>query len=245
MALMFLRIKRTPGWQRFLFGMIGLQVATAIAANCAQFLQCRPLAALWDPKTPNVKCWPIQGAQASIYINSVIGICTDVVFSLLPITFIRKLERPFWEKVVLCCLMGLGIFASITSIVKTTLIKNYGKTGDALWDSVGISMWSILEEQIGITAACIPCLKSPFERLLRRVGIVTTYGSRSRGRSDYVYANDPTLHELHISTNVTSRGVRETKSPFAESMDTILPKKDIEAGDGEIVKTTEFRVHAS
>jgi hypothetical protein len=77
------------------------------------------------------------------------------------------------------------------------------------------------------------------------MGMVTSYGSRSRGRSDYVYANDATQHELHTSTKITSRTDVESKSPFAASMDTILPKKDIEAGDGEISKTTEFAVHAS
>jgi hypothetical protein len=109
MALMFLRIKRTPGWQRFLFGMICLQIVTAVVTNCAQFLQCRSLTALWGLKTANVQCWPVQGAQASIYINSLIGICTDITFSLLPITFIRKLSPHSGRR--LCC---AALWASVS-----------------------------------------------------------------------------------------------------------------------------------
>ncbi len=39
-------------------------------------------------------------------------------------------------------IMGLGIVASISSIYKTTLAKNYGVTGDTLTDGVALTIWS-------------------------------------------------------------------------------------------------------
>ncbi|KAN0109980.1 hypothetical protein V8E51_006367 [Hyaloscypha variabilis] len=178
MAFMFLRFKRTTRWKIFLYSMIGLQIVVVICVNCAQFLMCRPLAAQWNPHTPNVKCWPTKAIEASVYITSSIGILTDLTFSILPITIIRHLNRPFWERTVICCLMGLGIFASIAATVKTTLVPYYGKTGDTLWDAVDITLWSTLEEQMGMVAACIPPLKRPFELLLRRHGLISSKGSR-------------------------------------------------------------------
>ncbi|KAH8665066.1 hypothetical protein BGZ60DRAFT_432314 [Tricladium varicosporioides] len=242
MAFMLLRIKTSKPWKTFLYSMIGLQIATAVAANCAQFLQCRPLAALWDPNTPNVKCWAPKSAQLSIYLNSAIGISTDLIFSLLPITFIRKLERPFWEKVVITCLMGLGLVACISSIVKIPLINNYGKTGDSLWDSVDLSLWSILEEQMGIIAACIPCLKSPFEKLLRRFGVVSLYGTGTggrSGRSGYEYYNDG--HELSTSKSKTVTGITRSSSK-AGSDESILALEGPRVEQGGIRRTTDFRV---
>ncbi|OCL14332.1 hypothetical protein AOQ84DRAFT_264172, partial [Glonium stellatum] len=147
-ACMLLRIKRSKAWLAFLYAMIAIQIASGIASIVFQLLQCIPLRALWDPSVSGARCTKAESAYASIYANAAISIITDLIFALLPITFIRKMQRPLRDKIVLSALMGLGIFATITSIVKLTLVKHYGSTGDSLWDTVDLSMWSVLEEQV-------------------------------------------------------------------------------------------------
>lgn len=44
--------------------------------------------------------------------------------------------------------MGLGIFATSASIAKTFMVESYGKTGDTLMDTIGITTWSMLEMQL-------------------------------------------------------------------------------------------------
>ncbi len=44
--------------------------------------------------------------------------------------------------------MGLGIVASSASIAKTFMIDSYGKTGDTLMDTVGLTTWSMVEAQL-------------------------------------------------------------------------------------------------
>ncbi|KAF2113873.1 hypothetical protein BDV96DRAFT_467068, partial [Lophiotrema nucula] len=172
-ACMLLRIKHEQAWQFFLWAMIGIQVASCFASTVFQLLQCIPMAATWDrAKYPDAVCAEPDSAFVSLYVNSAIGIATDVILALVPITFIRKMQRPIRDKVVLSCLMGLGIFATVASIVKTTLVRKYGATGDSLWDALGLTLWSIIEVQVGIFAACVPTLKSPFERTLHRIGIL-------------------------------------------------------------------------
>jgi hypothetical protein len=39
---------------------------------------------------------------------------------------------------------------------------------------VDLAIWNVVEAQTGIIAACIPCLKSPCERVLRRFGLLST-----------------------------------------------------------------------
>lgn len=195
MALMLLRFKHSRKWKIFLYFMIGLQLAIAIGVNCSQFLMCRPLTALWDPATLNVRCWSPPAIEASVYTSAVLGILTDFTFAILPITFIRHLNRRLWERAIICGLMGLGIFASTASIVKTTLIPYYGKTGDNLWDAVDITLWSTLEQQLGLIAACIPPLKRPFETLLRHYGVISASGSSS-GTTGYEYQKDGQPFEL-------------------------------------------------
>jgi hypothetical protein len=91
--------------------------------------------------------------------------------------------------------MGLGIFASIASIVKTTLIPYYGKSGNNLCDAGDITLWSTLEQQIGLIAAYVPPLKRPFETLLRHYGLLSATGSSS-GSSGYVFQKDGQNFEL-------------------------------------------------
>lgn len=175
---------------------IGIQIASALGANISQLVQCRPLHAVWDPAAaPDAVCWkPIQ-TQISAYVNAGISIVSDIVLSLLPISFLRHMNRPTRERLVLGALMGLGLFASAAAIVKTTYIYSYGSTKDPLFDVVDLSLWNSLEQDIGIIAACIPCLKQPAERLLKRVGLVSTT-HRSRQSGYYPHNRYPHSHEM-------------------------------------------------
>ncbi|KAF2871096.1 hypothetical protein BDV95DRAFT_607377 [Massariosphaeria phaeospora] len=193
-ACMLLRIKHSPPWRIFLWSMIAIQVASCTASLVFQLVQCFPLAAVWDRAGhPNARCAKKQSSFISLYVNSAIGISTDLILATVPISFIRTMHCPLREKIVLCCLMGLGVFATACSIVKTSLVTSYGKTGDALWDGVDLTLWSVLEEQTGILAACIPCLKSPFEHTLRHLGILSSpkHGGAATNYLNYTTSSHP------------------------------------------------------
>ncbi|OCL14998.1 hypothetical protein AOQ84DRAFT_370777 [Glonium stellatum] len=201
MACTLLRFKTTKVWQRSLCAIIFIQVITAISGNIARFIQCHPIRTFWDPTLINAKCWNPNQIQIAMYIHSGIFIGSDVILSLLPITFLRKLRIPLRERIILIFLMALGLFASVASIMRTILTKYYLSTDDVLWDMADLTMWSHLEEYVGIIAVCIPCLKSPFEKILRQAGIQTT-------KTDSEY-NEDTV-QLHI---VDSGGVQLKKAP--------------------------------
>ncbi|PVI08205.1 hypothetical protein DM02DRAFT_501956, partial [Periconia macrospinosa] len=166
-ACMLLRIKHTRGWVMFLRFMIVFLIAFCIAFGVFMLLICRPLAVVWDPIShPNAVCINPKAVHVFQYFSLAIMLITDLVYTALPATFIWKMHRRLREKIVLYVLMSLGLFAAVTSMVKLPLIKTFGITGDTLWDTVPLSLWAILEQQVGFIAACIPCFKAPFERLL-------------------------------------------------------------------------------
>lgn len=245
---MLLRIKRSTPWLVFLYTMIAMQIASCLASFFLLMLHCVPLSAVWDPETPGAKCAKLEAAYASIYVSSGIGIATDIIFALLPISFIRKMQRPLREKLVLSALMALGLFAAAASVVKTTLVKHYGSTGDALWDSVDLNIWSTLEVQTGIIAACIPCLKSPFERVLDRLGLISKKGlSGYSGREGYLQYDDGRTHKLSGITR-SSNPENRSNSMGAHSEENILSPVELEGNstprhvaNGRIVKTAELR----
>lgn len=72
--------------------------------------------------------------------------------------------------------------AAIASIVKLTYIRTYSLSGDFLFDSTGLTIWSTTELNIGIIASTIPCLKPLFKFILDN----TLSGSNSKmnGKQD-------------------------------------------------------------
>ncbi|CZR54724.1 uncharacterized protein PAC_04608 [Phialocephala subalpina] len=91
----------------------------------------------------------------------------------MPIQLIRTLHRPLPERILISCLMAMGLLATTIAAIKMTTFKG-AFLGDPLSSTVIGSLWAKLEEQVGIIAACMPCLKGPAERILRRVGILAT-----------------------------------------------------------------------
>jgi hypothetical protein len=188
-ALMLLRIEQASTWRRFLWAMIIVQIVVAVFNTLGIFLQCIPFEKSWDllGVVPG-SCWSKRAQSISTIVVSTINIITDFVFAGLPIGFLRKVQRPIRERLVVGILMGLGVFAGVASIIKITAASQFGRTGDTINESVMIGMWSVIEEQIGLIAISVPCLRSPVQRVLHTFGDLRTrirhYGkSRHYGRA--------------------------------------------------------------
>jgi hypothetical protein len=111
----------------------------------------------------------------------------DIVLSFIPITFIRKLNRPRREKIFMCFLMGLGLFASCAAIIRTMTLQGYYTSGDIFRYNVTISLWAVVEQQIALIAATMPTLKAFMEKTLVRIGVwCYDEGSEEQVRSKLV-----------------------------------------------------------
>lgn len=133
-----------------------------------------------------ILCIRIWLTQSTAFIT-----LTDVMFSLLPITFMYNMNLPLRQKIVLYFLMALGFFASSVVVIRTTTFRRYKRTGDKLWYMVDITIWNLLEGELGIIAACVPYLKSTFDHALKRLGFLKEseelHGATSVRISDYNY----------------------------------------------------------
>lgn len=240
---MLLRIKQNVTWKWFLYGAMVVQVASAIGTTVTIFTECKPFQSLWDPTIPGGYCSLIE-IKESMYVNLSVNLIEDLIFSLLPLTFIRMMHVPLREKLVLTVVMGMGLLASAATIVRLTLIKGYGVGGDFSWDNSDMAMWAHLECNIGIAAACIPCLKSPFEKVLRRVGLLSPRDSTAAYRNQKYLPHSENV-EMQSWCGSMQQGPRRAKPPYAHSQESILeePNAGFTAVDHGIMKTTE--VHLS
>jgi hypothetical protein len=173
-ALLLLRLKHTKRWRFFLYFVMMLSLAAVTVQTFFQFLQCRPFSVYWDPRTfrtGEVRCFKRSVINGNIVAFSCIQVGLDLVFSFIPIIFIRKLNRPRRERIFMCVLMGLGLFASCAAIIRTMTLQGFYTSGDIFRSNVAIALWAVIEQQFALIAANIPTLKAFMEKTIVRVGL--------------------------------------------------------------------------
>lgn len=100
---------------------------------------------MWSPPgTVNATCFGQTTLQALSYTNVALSILTDLLFSIvIPIPMLWNVQMNKRTKTSIMAILGLGLFASAAAMVKINYIQNYGKTGDFLWDSRNICIWTV------------------------------------------------------------------------------------------------------
>lgn len=194
-ALTLLRIQqKSLYWRIFLFSIIALQAAYGVLNLFFNLvIACKPLERAWDFRVTTGYCVSAEVMRAASNTGAGVNIVTDILLSLAPAVFLRKLSRPLRERIFICVLMGLGLFASAWSIIKTVQVqKFYDPTlpPDELFP-VGntVATYTVLEQLTGILAACIPAMKNILQALLGKMGVSLTESRSRPGRSGY-YLSD-------------------------------------------------------
>ena len=135
-ALLIWRIMGRSKWRKafLLYGAMIANVVVCTIAIILTFVQCRPVAALWDPELVVMgkgTCWPPKRqVYFSIFVGSMsdsfhrvitqlllltqpnpVGYLAflDLALALLPITIMWNLQLSLRKKVGICAIMGLGV----------------------------------------------------------------------------------------------------------------------------------------
>ncbi|KAH7138311.1 hypothetical protein B0J11DRAFT_587523 [Dendryphion nanum] len=240
-ACMLIRFQQSRRWIIFLYCMIVLNVLLICVTGIASFTHCLPYQAQWDIRRryPNKKCWSRGALLMSNYLSSVCNASTDIIFSLMPLTFLGKVRRPLKERVVIGGLMGLGILASAFSLSRAIATNN--KVKDPTSRLVLIGLLSCLEIQLSLIAACVPTLRSSSRRFFTKIGLLQPSRSSSyrRYREESSISGGPKgvrrkprdLH--HIESTVTGgTGTTATASSKSQTcnMDDSDPTREPVAG---------------
>lgn len=77
---------------------------------------CNPISAYWIPsQRPDALCLSQPGV---IIADSIISFLTDFAIFAFPVTFIWPMQMPFWKKVKVTTLLGLGGIAVAFSLYR-------------------------------------------------------------------------------------------------------------------------------
>lgn len=198
-ALTLLRIQqKSLSWRIFLYTLMAIQTLYGVLNLFFNLLiACRPLAAAWDinmqlSKTGTCVSYEIQRIVSNV--GSSINITIDILLALAPSTFLFKLNRPLRERIFVCALMAMGIFASIASIIKTVIVRGYGdqtlNPEEILPMGIALCTWTVLEQLLGVLAACVPAMKNILQLCLGKVGV--SLNDSRPDRSGYYIRDDGT-----------------------------------------------------
>jgi hypothetical protein len=98
---------------------------------------------------------------------------SDLICAIIPICLLKNLSRSPVEKVLVSILLASCLLASGASIARIYYMVIFDfSSKDGFYLMVDRFIWSRAEESLIIIAACAPLMKSPVERLLRRLDLV-------------------------------------------------------------------------
>ncbi|KAL8772198.1 MAG: hypothetical protein Q9194_004682 [Teloschistes cf. exilis] len=173
-AFLIQRIQGPNKWRTWMLRFISISVfITALFAVVFLFAQCQPARALWTPsmiKNGTGHCWdPIPVNNYDIVIAGYFAFL-DFFLAILPVDIVWKLQMARKKKLLLCALLGMGIFAGVCAAIKTSQLRTVTAKTDITWKTAEYLLWNALEVNIIIIAACIPTLRPLFLVLFRRAG---------------------------------------------------------------------------
>ena len=202
------RIFPTLTIRRVMYVLAGFIVAVWIVNIFTTIFQCSPIDGAWNFDIAP-KCISVMKVY---YFSTAFSILTDILLVVLPLPLFWKLKLPLREKWIITVLFGLGLFASVASIMRITVLHDVQNT-DATIGAVPTMNWSVAEVGTGIICACVPCLKPLFKELLP--GRFSTVRSRSRSQplDSKVHGHPEEAVELRRPPNFSRPTTRDGQRP--------------------------------
>ncbi|KAK4151820.1 hypothetical protein C8A00DRAFT_16792 [Chaetomidium leptoderma] len=169
LTLLRLPLRRT--WKVGLYILLAIQLMHWLANLVYTFAKCQPYHAAWDLTVDPRSC-PSNEIDIIVSMTaSGINIATDLVLSVAPMFIFWNLRRPLRERILICSLTSIGLFATAASIMKVVVVARWAGANDQWESAITLATWTVTEQFVSILAACSPSLKGPIERLLNKLGI--------------------------------------------------------------------------
>ncbi|KAK1829588.1 hypothetical protein QBC39DRAFT_356480 [Podospora conica] len=119
---------------------------------------CQPIRWYWDRSGPvKGKCIDVDPWYGTL---SVVNVLTDAILLILPFWLLRPLRVGRAHRAALVGIMGTGGFVLGVSIFRLVLTFEYFDEND-FFHRYGINyLWLIIETNVAIICACLPCLRA-------------------------------------------------------------------------------------
>ncbi|GAM33341.1 hypothetical protein TCE0_004f00172 [Talaromyces pinophilus] len=168
----------------FLWVLVGSIDLIIFGCVIILFAQCSPTKALWTPTmrdAPGVRCWhPDVLAYYSIGAGA-LSAFLDLFLAVYPATVLYGLQMNRKKKIGLMMILGMGLFACAVSIYKATRLTGLDVLTDYTYTSFSVFLWTSIEGNTIIIAACIPTIAPLLESIFGN----KVFRGRSAEQSSY------------------------------------------------------------
>ncbi|KAL7945045.1 GPCR, PTH11-type [Trichoderma barbatum] len=180
--LFYIRIFPTPGVRRLLWGTFIFTTLYGLAFTLLALFQCTPVKFYWEKWDGEHKgtCLDINSIA---WTNAAISIAIDIWVLVIPLWQLKTLNLDWRRKLGVGVMFCLGAFVTVVSILRLKSLIQFGSDSlNPTWDFYEVSVWSVVEINVGLICICLPSLRLMLVRIFPKLQGTTEryYGKNSR-----------------------------------------------------------------
>ncbi|KAI0139438.1 hypothetical protein F4776DRAFT_588483 [Hypoxylon sp. NC0597] len=183
-GIFLLRLASQKRYTYTLYASIVIVSIWSVVLFFWNIFQCNPVAAQWDytilQNDPTSHCVSADEIVNAAYALSVMNILSDWLYALLPIPMLWAVKMTTQAKLTVVVVLGLGIFASIATLVRLKFLSDLTDLADILHAGTDAMVWTLVEPGVAIVASSLVTIR-PLLRLWKIKGFGTTGQSRPTG----------------------------------------------------------------
>ncbi|KAH7264007.1 hypothetical protein B0J15DRAFT_524192 [Fusarium solani] len=177
--------------------------------------QCSPVEKQWDFRITGGHCVSADQIVSAAYAISAMTIVSDWLYAILPIPMLWTVKMTKTAKATVIVILGLGIFASIATLVRLRFLADLTDTDDILFAGTDAMVWTLIEPGVAIIASSLATIR-PLLRAMKIRGFESTGNTYGTGHSAAMRSN----------ANRSKPGVMPGFGPNDVSLVNVEPKHD-------------------
>ncbi|KAM0466820.1 hypothetical protein ACHAPV_000329 [Trichoderma viride] len=186
LLLFYIRIFPGKTVRNILWATFAACSAFGLSFALVAVFQCTPVKFYWEK-------WDGEHHGTCLNINSIawsnaaISIAIDIWVLAIPLWQLKDLNLDWRRKVGVGMMFCIGAFVAVVSILRLRSLIKFGSDSiNPTWDFFDVSVWSVVEINVGLICVCLPSFRVLLVRLFPKFlqGTTERYGrSSKRNRS--------------------------------------------------------------
>ncbi|PFH57135.1 hypothetical protein XA68_15475 [Ophiocordyceps unilateralis] len=136
--------------------------------------QCIPVQKQWDFRIQHGTCASPKAIVDSVIALTVLTVSSDWLYALLPIPMVWNVKMTRQAKATVIVILGLGIFASIATLVRLRFLDGLRRIDDLSYTASDTLIWSLIEPGVAIFASSMATIR-PLLRFCKIKGFTTQF----------------------------------------------------------------------
>ncbi|VUC34661.1 unnamed protein product [Clonostachys rosea] len=183
-GFLLLRItSHMPVYARVNWASLALISISSVVVFFWNTFQCIPVQKQWDYRITYGQCVRPDEIVIVAYVVSAMTIVTDFFYALIPIPMVWSVKMTIQAKTTVVLILGMGIFASVATIVRIRFLTTMANLDDVLYAGTDAMIWTIAEAGLAIIAASLATIR-PLLHALRIRGFESSDSCENIDASD-------------------------------------------------------------